>query len=690
MSRLLIALIVSLSAVFMSQTPVFTRLELILFDLRARVFSGSLLPPEEIVVVLIDEQSLREVYKATGISWPWSWELYALITDFFTISNVKALVYDIHFSETKEQSPSLPDSIRRNSRVIFPVQFFPSGGLGLRPLPEGLASLHAIKSIEVSGNSFLRKNNDYIIPLKPVYENAWALGSVSFTRDPDGVYRRNYLIWTYDKYYFPGLALSAYLKTSDVSHIKLSKDQLLVYKASARVEVPLENGRYLIKPYPKFNSVSMSAILSTIHGLQQGDLEKILVDPKEFNNKIVFVGASASGLGDLKISPLSNSLPGVFLHANILANLIKEDFLKLVPILWVDAFLFSLICLIISRFSLFYSLFFVLFTLSFLFAFYYFNVVFNITYFAISGFGTFLTALWISITQKEREKTQLKKSFERYVSKATLSQILENPDKLVGIKTQRVELTLLMSDIMNFTTIMEDIEPEKAVEMLNIYFDKMVDVLFKNGATIDKFIGDGIFAFFGAPIELKDHPERAVRAALEMKKALSLVNETLKGLNLPQLSNGIGIHTDRVILGNIGSKTRLDYTAIGDGVNLTARLESVTRFYGVGIAISESTFQRLNNSFLVRPIDLIRVKGRQKPVMIYEPLDDQYINLAELTHKAFKEYLSANFLKALELYSKALEIYPNDKLSRIFQDRCKKLIEYPPANWEGIFTLEHK
>ncbi|MCS7084331.1 MAG: CHASE2 domain-containing protein, partial [Aquificaceae bacterium] len=444
MTKLLIALFVSISAFFVSKTPVFYRLELILFDLRARVFSSYLQSPDEIVVVLIDEQSLREVYKATGISWPWSWELYALITDFFTISKAKALVYDIHFSETANQSPSLPDAIQRNSRAIFPIQLFPSKSFTQRELPNSLISLHEIKSIEVLDDSSLRKNSDYIIPLKPVYENAWALGSVSFLRDPDGVYRRNYLLWAYDRHYFPGLALSVYLKTRNVNHIELSKDRLSMYLGSRRVDVPLIEGKYLLKPYPNFHSISMSAILSTIHGLQQGDIAKILVNPEELNNKVVFIGTSASGLGDLKITPLSNSLPGVFLHANILANLINEDFLRVVPIIWIDAFLFSLICLFISRFSLLNSLVFIVATLSVLFALYYFNLVFNITYFAVSGFGAFFISLGLSLTQKEREKALLKKNFQRYVSSAALSQILQNPDKLIGIKTQKVELTLLM------------------------------------------------------------------------------------------------------------------------------------------------------------------------------------------------------------------------------------------------------
>ncbi|MBE9503307.1 MAG: adenylate/guanylate cyclase domain-containing protein, partial [Proteobacteria bacterium] len=238
------------------------------------------------------------------------------------------------------------------------------------------------------------------------------------------------------------------------------------------------------------------------------------------------------------------------------------------------------------------------------------------------------------------------------------------------------------------------------VELLNKYLSSMVDVIFHNQGTLDKFIGDAIMAFWGAPIRVSDHGKMAVKAALEMTKALEQLNADFVAQGHPPFKTGIGLHTGEVILGNIGSEKKLDYTIIGDNVNLTSRLEGLTKEYGVSLLISEETYKELDGEFICRIADHVKVKGKNEAIRIYsvigmtgESTEESELNrkICRYSEAAFNKYLNRQFEEAMEMNIKLKKFIKDDCISEIFIKRCREYIQTPPPEeWDGIFTMKTK
>jgi adenylate cyclase len=258
-------------------------------------------------------------------------------------------------------------------------------------------------------------------------------------------------------------------------------------------------------------------------------------------------------------------------------------------------------------------------------------------------------------------------------------------------------LTIFFSDIRGFTSLSEKLREEQVVEMLNTYLSRMVNIIFENEGTLDKFIGDAVVAFWGAPLKHDDDHYRAVKSALAMIDALKDINRNNRKNNLPELAIGIGIHTGSVILGNIGSEKKLDYTIIGDNVNLTSRLEGLSKNYRCSIIISGETCNHVRDRILCRIIDNVVVKGKNKPVLIYSALghlaaaDPASLEIAALSQKAFDLYQRRQFAEAEACYEKILKIRPDDYLAAMLMERNRGYLrEPPPADWNGAYVLTSK
>jgi len=270
------------------------------------------------------------------------------------------------------------------------------------------------------------------------------------------------------------------------------------------------------------------------------------------------------------------------------------------------------------------------------------------------------------------------------------SQVSNDPDKpaLGGV---RVKATVLFSDIRGFTRMADSMAAEKAVELLNDYFTRMVDVVLEEQGVLDKYIGDGLMAVFGAPRVRDDDALRAVNTGLSMKKALAGMNQERERNGLEPIVMGIGISTGEVIAGNIGSEKRMDFTVIGDDVNVASRLAKLTKSYGLTILISDSTGQELGEHFVTRPIDRVSIPGKRDPVELIEVLGDTSYQLSEGQQKFFQgieAYREKDFAAACDFFDKGAEI---DPLCRVFLARCRKLIEDPPnPNWDGVWALERR
>lgn len=313
----------------------------------------------------------------------------------------------------------------------------------------------------------------------------------------------------------------------------------------------------------------------------------------------------------------------------------------------------------------------------------------------VLGIFIFIGYLITDSNIKMMKEANTKTLMERYLPPQLINELYsKNANIEPGGKNQIV--TILFSDIRSFTSISEKISASEVVRFLNLYLSKMTEVIYTNNGTIDKFIGDAILTIFGAPIQNNDDPIRAIRTAILMQKSLKLLNEEKEFFG-EEIQMGIGIHTGEVIAGNIGSDKRLDYTIIGDNVNLCSRIESLTKFYPCSILISETTLESLKKiettEFLIREVDTVIVKGKTKPIKLFEILD--------FSNEAEKEKIGKNisqFEKALNLYkekkfTESLEIFSNlseDELAKFYINRIEEYKKNLPENWNGIYILDHK
>lgn len=322
----------------------------------------------------------------------------------------------------------------------------------------------------------------------------------------------------------------------------------------------------------------------------------------------------------------------------------------------------------------------------------YFNTPFD-EIFAINIALFILLSIGYSITisnKKMMVEANTKKMMERYLPPQLVGELYKNSLNLTPGGVIK-NVTILFSDIRAFTTISEGIHPERVVEILNNYLSKMTDLIFSNHGTIDKFIGDAIMTIFGAPLESEDDAVRAVNTAILMQEALNDFNKQFTN-DIEPLRMGIGIHTGEVIAGNIGSQKRLDYTVIGDNVNLTSRIEGLTVHYPCPILISESTYSELKKrdqiaDFPIREVDRVVVKGRAQSITIYEVLGLSTKLDINSFEKALKLYRTREFLKASEIFIKLQE----DKLAQLYLKRCQEYTDNPPDdNWNGIYIMETK
>ena len=293
-----------------------------------------------------------------------------------------------------------------------------------------------------------------------------------------------------------------------------------------------------------------------------------------------------------------------------------------------------------------------------------------------------------------REK-RLKGTMARYMTKEVADRLLECGEAVLGGQTQ--EAAVMFADIRDFTGLSENIGPQETVGLLNDYFSIMVDVIFKYEGILDKYIGDAIMAVFGAPISTGRDSENAVAAAVDMMTALREFNRSQRADGL-KLDIGIGVNTAEVLSGNIGSLKRMDYTVIGDGVNVASRLEGANKFYGTRILITESTHSGLGDGHVCREIDLIRVKGKVKPVSIYQILDycgeDDFPRLQDvldLFHQGLRAYRGRDWARGLDFFTRALDLNDRDHPSRLYADRCRHYLDQPPGDdWEGVWVMTSK
>ena len=525
-----------------------------------------------------------------------------------------------------------------------------------------------------------------------------AAGYVSFVPEMDGVVRWVPTLMQHDEYMFPPLSLQV-AREAVQSPLAVNIYEFGVEKmALGEIPIPVkENGDILINYYGPaltFDHISATDILTG------------KVGQEELSGKIVLVGATAAGIHDIHTSPFGPLFPGVEIHANIMESILQNDYLMRPEWLSIlDLLMIALSGLFLGLVSQKYKAYGAATFLAFgmlgylAFDFYLFTqkgLWVNTVYPIFTQLFVYSGLILYHFGFEQREKRFIKGAFSQYLAPTVVNQLVDNPDflKLGG---ERREITAFFSDVAGFSSISEKLEPEKLVKLLNDYLTKMTDIILKYEGTVDKFEGDAIIAFFGAPLIFKDHALRSCLVSVEMQECLETMRTEWRAQGEPELFMRIGVNTGPAVVGNMGSTTRLDYTMMGDSVNLAARLEGVNKQYKTYTMISESTYEQAKDGIEAREVDLIRVVGKREPVRIYEllgkkgKLDATMEQILPFFIEGYELYKKREWNKSAEFFEKVLAINSEDGPSLTYFERCITFQVHPPTDdWDGVFSMGSK
>lgn len=592
-----------------------------LYDYRFEL-RGAVAHRDEIVVAAIDEKSLEKLGR-----WPWSRDKIARLIDKLVQADAEMIVFDVLMSEDEKNDPLLGRAIGKAGNVFLPF-FFDFEDETPREQIQFLlgSSLPSIRNQELFNKHSPIRARGVHTPVPDLAKEAMALGHINMIPDGDGTLRWEPMIIEYDGYLYPSIDLQVVARYLGVPPEKVLVRATEGIQIGEKGYVPTDkHGRGLIYYYGPTQTFKYLSIADILEGN---------IKPDVLQGKIVLIGATASGIYDLRVTPFSPAMPGVEKHANVIASMLERRFLKRAStlsdlgVLVLSGVLFSLL---ITRTKAVGST-----VIAGLFL----LLTFTSGYYLFVRYGLWTTIAYPSATVvliligvtvynyavQERYARRIRAMFSTYVTERVVNELIRNPDtaKLGG---ERRDVTVLFTDVRGFTALSEKRSPEEVVAILNEYLGAMTEVVFKWEGTLDKFIGDAILAFWGAPLMQENHAELAVKCSLEMVRRLEELQQKWLAEGKPVLDAGIGINSGEVVVGNIGAEgKKMDYTVIGDHVNLGSRVESLTRKYNVHILVTEFTLDKIKDSLSsgkifrvsVRGLEKVVVKGKEEPVAVYE------------------------------------------------------------------------
>lgn len=649
---------------------VFQMLEYKTLDARFHLFPFKP-PSKDIVVFAIDEKSIRSMEYTENpkdmIAWPWKREVYGYMVTYANLCGARAVVIDLDLSSSYVVGGNdevFGGILESNSGipVYFVMELKNETEQEFRERIESRKQLIAGRDVSLTGQINLQDFNSAYPPIKQIATRARGLGVSNFTPDPDGISRHMTLLFRCDDKAYAVLPLEVAMGMTGADSVAAADGgKALVLNDSARI--PLDNdAAYLIKYYdwlrdPKdyytavalYRSGELAVKSPSFRAAAAGgakvspgmaNLDEVLavfpkaIKPELLKDKIVFIGASASSLADNKSTPVADAMPGVCVMATATQNILSNDFINHAPkaaaIALIVAFslLTGLTCtMLVPGFKRLWAAAIILFVLVF---------VYLAGFSGWAAYNFAKNSLWMDVVPvwagilltyaasttagyviESKGKREFKKAFSKYLSHELVEELSKDFAGLTVSKGTRQDLTVLFSDIRGFTPISEKMQPEDVVKLLNEYLGAMVDVIFRNGGFLDKYMGDGIMAIFTAPKRQAKHAEFAVRAACEMVQAVDRMKEQWAKEGRPVFDIGVGINSGEIVVGNIGSEKRLDYTAIGDNVNLAARLETLNKEYNTRIIISEETYSRVRGIVEARDLGLASVKGKRDKIRVF-------------------------------------------------------------------------
>ncbi|MFA6468849.1 MAG: adenylate/guanylate cyclase domain-containing protein [Bacteroidota bacterium] len=691
------------------QLEFFKSLELKAYDalLQAR---GEREHTSNVVIVTIDEYTMKE------LDYPIPRDKYGTLLAILAQSGSLAVGVDDLFPTIRQDSISLFE----NDQFLFFHSYAPNVYHAIGPFVPGDDNPGEKRAIDMEAARILHQHAipkkgqfnfpqaTYIDerPYDSLVNMAAGIGHILIRPDSiDGIIRSVPFFVEYAGDYYPtfGAALAFAAAQVDLQTVTVEESEeggLLVH--AGQLEIPLDENGYLTVDYAGLNTVyKQISFQEVLDAFVKKDASTLSI----FKDAVVIIGPTARSIGDHNPTPLADISPNCFVHANVYDQIISGKYIADAPLnaqLMFLVIMALIVCVAAILLSLRWSVpIGVLFIAGYMmFAYSTFEntgVVYYLVEPIFALFFCFASAMSYNAATEGRQKAQIKGMFERYVDKAVVKQILDNPS-LVKLGGEEREITTLFADIQGFTSMAEKMGPTNTVGMLNSYLTEMSNIIIEHGGTIDKYIGDAIMSFWGAPINDQDQAFNSCAAAINMQRKLTALHTKWIHYGRPVVNQRIGINTGRAVVGNMGAETRLNYTAIGDAVNLAARLEGVNKEYGTRLLMSEFTYRKVHDRVLSREMDLVVVMGKTEPVRIYELIaladevqTDATKKFLEFYHDGLEAYKKRAWKSAIDQFQQALSIRRDDIVSNLYIQRATMFNDSPPPDdWNGVFIMTKK
>jgi adenylate cyclase len=712
--------------------PLIDNFESIIYDARLRLTMPGTVD-HRVVILDIDQKSLAEPELGGEGHWPWPRDRIALLLDrLFDHYHVAAVGFDVLFAERDNSSglrvleklgdadlksnadyqrtlaqikPALDyDALFAKSMKDRPVVLgysFLAESLVKGAIPEPILKDDAFGGFPPNAEIYGGYNGN----LPALQQNAAAAGHFNPTIDADGITRRVPMLLKYrDGYYEPlSLAIVRLMLGSPpvkpvIQELGRSEESAGIEKLRVgRYEIPIDRNATALVPYrgPRDSFEYVSVV----------DVINARVPVEKLKGRIMLVGTTAPGLLDLRATPVAPAYPGVEIHANLIAGILDGNLKQLPPdamtvefvtvlvvglllALWLPrlaphkatALALTVLLLVVAANLALYQ---------------YEHLVLPLASVLVTIASIFIWNMAYGFFIEARGRRQITGVFGQYVPPEVVSQLAQDPDT-ASMRGESREMTVLFTDVRGFTTISEGLEAQALSALMNEFLTPLTEVIYKHRGTIDKYMGDCIMAFWGAPLKDPEHARKGVLAALEMQRTLKALQPVFRANNWPEIRIGVGLNTGRMSVGNMGSRVRLAYTVMGDAVNLASRLEGITKEYGADIIVGEDT-KHAAPDVVFREIDRVRVKGKESAVTIYEPLGldgkvpQPVLDDAALFHEALELYRRQEWDMAELRLLRLKTLAPESRLYDTFLERIAFLrVNPPPAGWDGAFTFHTK
>ncbi|MBU2919026.1 adenylate/guanylate cyclase domain-containing protein [Psychrosphaera sp. F3M07] len=703
------------------------RIEGIIYDIRLNATLPEKVRESDhnIFVVDIDEKAIKDYGR-----FPWTRHTIKQLITNLVDAGVVVIAFDVIFPEpelnpldtvfntdigqrlsgiTAEQLTALRDELDADTQmaqvlgdtdIVLGVLFQQEASVQVGKLKDSTVNLLDKSAVQVQSLNFPGQ----LANLDVLQQAAYGQGFINSAPDPDGFIRRAALVIQHNGQFYPSLALEAArlynlsetidLETTQLPHtdhhsitaVKFGNNRIPTDEYG-RVLVPFRGGQ---KSFPYYSAADVL----------NGSLTS-----EELEGGIAFIGTSAVGLADLRSTSVGLQYPGVEVHANILEGILQTDLFSYRPDWWQGALLIQILLLGI-----------ILSVALPLLGPMHMAILGGVSFAFVVGFNLFMwdQKIALPVTQplglvlfitfynlargffaENSNKQKIKSMFDQYVPPAHIDKMLNDPSG-VSLEGERKEMSVLFSDIRSFTSISEKLSANDLKDLLNEYFSPITKSIFEHQGTIDKYVGDMVMAFWGAPLNDPNHAENAVIGGFDMLKITAELRQQFLEKDWPAIYVGIGINTGDMNVGDMGSEYRRAYTVLGDAVNLGSRLESLTKFYGLEFLVSEFTKAQCPN-ILFRPVDKVKVKGKEEAVAIFEPVCESKDLTAELEQElkdldvAYHLYLAQKWDQANLAYKTLLSQYPNRKIYQIYIERIEQLKDVElEADWDGSFTHTSK